>query len=197
MPGLRNRKELESLLVFPNEPQECRSSFLSLPRPLVPLPWPWPWTPWPLLFFSLFPSFSSLFHPFLFFSHFFTFFALFLPFFSLSPFFLFPFFFACFSFSFFFSHFRPPYVAFPHLSSTLRNFFSRSGGRQVLAHQMGCSFQGLSRCSVADVRYKLSYQIFHVCELGVWSKRAPESVEFFFFGTWWFQKYNADVNGRR
>ena len=153
------------------------------------------------LFFSLFPSFSSLFHLFLPFSPFFSLFLPFSPFFSLFlPFSFFPFSLTFSHVVLFLSFFRIfarltlPSLTFPLLSEF---FFSRGGGREVLAHQMGCSFQGLSRCSVADVRYKLSYQIFHVCELGVWSKRAPESVEFFFFGTWWFQKYNADVNGRR
>ena len=32
---------------------------------------------------------------------------------------------------------------------------------------------------VVDIGYKLSFQMYHVCEVCVWSKHAPKSVQFF------------------
>ncbi len=41
------------------------------------------------------------------------------------------------------------------------------------------TFQGLLICLVVDVGYFLPLQMHRVCEMCVWSKHAPKSVQFF------------------
>ena len=149
-------------------------------------------------FLFLFPFFFSFFLFFLAFFHIFFPFTTFFTLFPFSPLFLL-------TFSHSFSHFRwpgrgrslaalpclpLPYLTLPLLSSpSLTPFFYKKGAsrfsadfcaeKEVLAHQKSWSFQGLSTCLVVDVGYKLSFQMHHVCEMCVWSKHAPKSVQFF------------------
>ena len=77
-----------------------------------------------------------------------------------------------------------PSLNVPHTTSPLLSFlntilkkrsieiFSRFLCWEVLAHQEGWSFQGLSICPVVDVGYKLSFQMYHVCDVCVVKARS-------------------------
>ena len=151
------------------------------------------------LFFPLFPLFHLFsFSPFFCtFSHLFHLFSHYFPLFHIISLFFHRF---SLFFSHSFSHFRwpgrgrslaalpclpLPYLTLPLLSSPSLTLFKKKEHRDFqqisVLRRSSCSgwFQGLSICLVVDVGCKLSFQMYHVCEVCVWSKHAPKSVQFF------------------
>ena len=84
-----------------------------------------------------------------------------------------------------------PYLTLPYLTLPSLLF----PAREVHDHQISWSFSSLSKCLVADKKYKLPHHMSHVCGMCVWSLRARGSVGLLRFLVAW--ENNADVNSRR